>query len=59
VDLREQVIATPGGLSIRFEIGEDSKHSLLEGLDDIGRTLQHLSEIEAFEAKRKEATPWL
>jgi 3-isopropylmalate/(R)-2-methylmalate dehydratase small subunit len=57
VDLREQVIATPGGLSVRFEIGEDAKHSLLNGLDDVGRTLQHLSEIEAFEAKRK--ADWL
>ena len=59
VDLREQVIATPGGLSIRFEIGEDNKHSLLEGLDDIGRTLQHVAEIDAFEAKRKQTLPWL
>ena len=59
VDLREQVIATPQGLSIRFEIGEDSKHSLLEGLDDIARTLKHLSEIEAFEARRKQTAPWL
>jgi 3-isopropylmalate/(R)-2-methylmalate dehydratase small subunit len=59
VDLREQVIATPGGLSVRFEIGEDNKKSLLEGLDDIGRTLQHIKEIEAFEAKRKQSMPWL
>jgi len=59
VDLREQVIATPGGLSVRFEIGEDAKHSLLEGLDDIGRTLQHIGEIEAFEAKRKQEMPWM
>ena len=59
VDLREQVIATPGGLSIRFQVGEDVKHALLNGLDDIGRTLQHVKEIEAFEARRKRAMPWL
>ena len=59
VDLREQAIATPGGLSISFEIGEDSRHSLLNGLDDISRTLQHEAEIDAFEEKRKQSMPWL
>lgn len=59
VDLREQVIATPGGLSIGFEIGEDVRNSLLNGLDDIARTLQHEGEITAFEEKRKSLMPWL
>ena len=59
VDLREQVIATAKGLSIHFQVGEDVKHALLEGLDDVGRTLQHVKEIEAFEAKRKADMPWL
>ena len=59
VDLREQVIAAPSGLSIAFEIGEDPRHSLLNGLDDIERTLQHEAEITAFEEKRKQSVPWL
>jgi len=59
VDLREQAISTSSGLSLRFQIGEDAKYSLLNGLDDIGRTLQHSADIEAFEEKRKQAMPWL
>ena len=59
VDLREQVIAAPSGLSISFEIGEDPRHSLLNGLDDIDRTLKHEAEITEFEKKRKQSVPWL
>lgn len=59
VDLREQAISTSSGLAFTFEIGEDARHSLLEGLDDIQRTLQHEAEIDAFEARRKQETPWL
>lgn len=59
VDLAEQSISTEKGLHLRFDIGEDAKYSLLNGLDDIGRTLQHEDEISAFEAKRKAAQPWL
>jgi 3-isopropylmalate/(R)-2-methylmalate dehydratase small subunit len=35
------------------------KHCLLEGLDDIGLTLQHVDEIRAYEEKRKQRAPWL
>lgn len=59
VDLREQVIASPSGLSIAFTIGEDPRHSLLNGLDDIERTLKHEAEITEFEEKRKQTSPWL
>jgi 3-isopropylmalate/(R)-2-methylmalate dehydratase small subunit len=59
VNLKEQSISTAKGLSLRFQIGEDAKHSLLHGLDDIGRTLQHLEEIKAFEARRRQTQPWL
>ncbi len=59
VDLREQAISTASGLAFTFEIGEDARHSLLEGLDDIKRTLHHEAEIDAFEARRKQETPWL
>ncbi len=59
VDLKEQAISAPGGLSVRFDIGEDAKHTLLHALDDISRTLEHLGEIDAFEARRKQTMPWL
>ena len=59
VDLKEQVISTERGQSLRFTISEDNKHSLLHGLDDIGRTLQHLPEIESYEVRRSKERPWL
>ncbi len=59
VDLKEQAISAPDGLTVRFEIGEDAKHTLLHALDDISRTLEHLGEIDAFEARRKQTMPWL
>ncbi|MDH4246694.1 MAG: 3-isopropylmalate dehydratase small subunit [Deltaproteobacteria bacterium] len=58
VDLKEQVISTEQGLSLRFAINADNKHSLLNGLDDIGRTLQHLPEIEAYEARHRKDPSW-
>ena len=42
-----------------FEIDAFRKHCLLNGLDDIGLTLQHVDEIKAYEARRKQETPWL
>ena len=42
-----------------FEIDPFRKHCLLNGLDDIGLTLQHADEIKAFEAKRRIEQPWL
>ncbi|MDH5751381.1 MAG: 3-isopropylmalate dehydratase small subunit [Deltaproteobacteria bacterium] len=59
VDLQEQAISSEDGFFARFSISEDSKHRLLNGLDDIGRTLQHLEEIEAFEKRRSAGLPWL
>lgn len=59
VDLREQAISTSSGLAMSFEIGEDARYSLLNGLDDIGRTLKHSADIDAFEEKQKQAMPWL
>lgn len=59
VDLPEQTITLPDGETIRFEIGGFKKHCLLEGLDDIGLTLQHTADIEAYEEKRKQEAPWL
>ncbi len=59
VDLPAQTITLPDGEIIDFEIDGFKKHCLLEGLDDIGLTLQHTAEIEAYEAKRRQEAPWL
>jgi 3-isopropylmalate/(R)-2-methylmalate dehydratase small subunit len=59
VDLERQVIAMPDGREIAFEVDAFRKHCLLNGLDDIGLTLQHVDEIRAFEEKHRAAQPWL
>lgn len=56
VDLPSQTI-TRGGLSVRFEIDEYTKHRLLGGLDDISLTLQHEEAIAAYEASRPSFKP--
>jgi 3-isopropylmalate/(R)-2-methylmalate dehydratase small subunit len=58
VSLEEQTVAVQGTDWVRhFDIDPFVKHCLLEGLDDIGLTLQHDSEIAAFEAKRSDLLP--
>jgi len=59
VDLERQVVIRPDGSEIAFEIDAFRKHLLLEGLDDIGQTLQHATSIDRFEAQRAEEKPWL
>ena len=59
VDLDAQTITTPGGDVISFDVDTFRKHCLLNGLDDIGLTLQHVDEIRAYEEKRRQETPWL
>lgn len=59
VDLSAQKIIKPNGDVIEFDVDSFRKHCLLNGLDDIGLTLQHSAEIEAFEANRKATKPWL
>lgn len=59
VDLPAQTITLPDGETISFEIDSFKKHCLIEGLDDIGLTLQHTADIEAYEEKRKQEAPWL
>ena len=59
VDLENQSVTTPSGQVFTFDITEHRKHCLLNGLDEIGLTLQHADEIKAFEEKRKAAQPWL
>jgi len=59
VDLESQQIVKPNGESIPFEIDSFRRHCLLNGLDDIGLTLAHQDDIKAYEAKRKQVSPWL
>lgn len=59
VDLAAQTITKPNGNVIQFDVDEFRKHRLLEGLDDIGLTLQHVDDIKAYEEKRKQQAPWL
>jgi len=59
VDLDAQTITTPDGKSISFEVEAFRKHCLLNGLDDIGLTLQHVDDIRAYEAQRAAQAPWL
>lgn len=59
VDLEHQLISTADGETLHFDIDEFRKHRLLNGLDDIGLTLQHADEIRAYEEKQKQQRPWL
>jgi 3-isopropylmalate/(R)-2-methylmalate dehydratase small subunit len=59
VDLAAQTIQRPSGGTISFEVDEFRKHCLLNGLDDIGLTLQYMDEIRDYEARRKQDAPWL
>lgn len=59
VDLEKQQVVTPEGKSYGFDVDEFRKYCLLNGLDDIGLTLQHADEIRAYEEKRKQEAPWL
>ena len=59
VDLAAQELRPAGGAAIPFDVDAFRKHCLLEGLDDIGLTLQHVDEIRAYEARRKAEAPWL
>ena len=59
VDLSSQTVILPSGETFTFDIHPTSKHNLLNGLDEIGLTLQHEQEIKAFENKHKQSQPWL
>ena len=58
VDLASQEIRGPDGGVVRFEIDPFRKHCLLNGLDDIGLTLQKADRIAAFEARTQAERPW-
>ena len=59
VDLESQTIQGPDGGAIAFEVDPWKKHCLLNGLDDIGQTMQKQTEIDGFEAQQKTSQPWL
>ena len=59
VDLQQQVVTTPSGAVMPFEVEAFRKHCLINGLDDIGLTLQHVDDIQAYEKRRAHETPWL
>lgn len=59
VDLPAQQVVTPDGEQYAFEIDPHRKHMLVEGLDEIGLTLEHADEIKAYEARQRQRTPWL
>ena len=59
VNLEAQSITRPSGEVVAFEVDAFRKHCLINGLDDIGLTLQHIDDIKAYEARRKQEAPWL
>lgn len=59
VDLAAQEITTSEGEVIKFDVDPHRKHCLLEGLDDIGQTMQKKASIDAFEAQASAARPWV
>jgi 3-isopropylmalate/(R)-2-methylmalate dehydratase small subunit len=59
VDLAAQTVSTPAGTVFSFHVDAFRKHCLLNGLDDIGLTMQQQDKIRAFEEKHRLAQPWL
>jgi len=59
IDLPTQTVSLPSGQTLSFEVDDFRKHCLLNGLDDIGLTLQKADIIRDYEATRIQAAPWL
>ena len=59
IDLPRQCVVKPDGTELPFDVQPFRKHCLLNGLDDIGLTLQHADKIRAFETERLLKQPWL
>ncbi len=59
IDLSAQTVITPSGQSYQFDVDAFRKHCLLNGLDDIGLTMQYQDAIKAFETQHKIKQPWL
>ncbi len=58
IDLGKQEIRGPDGGTVKFEIDPYRKHCLMNGLDDIGLTMEKKASIDAYEAKAKTARAW-
>jgi 3-isopropylmalate/(R)-2-methylmalate dehydratase small subunit len=59
VDLERRVVVKPSGEEIPFEVDEFRRHCLLNGLDDIGLTLESEQAIRAYEQGWQQSSPWL
>lgn len=59
VDLAAGTVTRPDGKAYPFEVDAFRRHCLLNGLDDIGLTLQDADAIQAFEARHRQSQPWL
>ncbi len=59
IDLENMLIRRPNGATIPFELEKFRRECLLEGLDDIGLTMQKNESIDSFEAKQAQSEPWL
>ena len=59
VDLESQTVTTSDGHSFGFEVDAFKKHCLLNGLDDIGLTLEKVASIDTYEANAAQARPWV
>ena len=59
VDLENQVIIRPNGETVAFEVDPFRKHCLINGLDDIGLSLEKAAKIDAFEAQATQSRPWV
>ncbi|HET8902966.1 MAG TPA: 3-isopropylmalate dehydratase small subunit [Saccharospirillum sp.] len=59
IDLENQQVVTPEGEAYEFEVNAFRKHCLINGLDDIGLTLQDADAIRAYESRREQETPWV
>ncbi len=58
VDLEDQTITTSDGEVIKFDVDAFKKHCLLNGLDDIGLTMEKATAIDAYEERAKQSFPW-
>ncbi|WP_416885035.1 3-isopropylmalate dehydratase small subunit [Marinospirillum sp.] len=59
IDLPAAQVTTPSGEVLSFEVDPFRQHCLIEGLDDIGLTLQDAEAIKVYEAQRSQVTPWI
>ena len=59
IDLVEKTISRPNGAVIKFDVDAFRRQCLLDGLDDIGLTLEKAAAVDSFEAARKDSHPWL